>query len=227
MKIKDFFKPTKRKLILFISLVFILIFLKLYPVNVTSCGSFPPKCHESIEFRSLYTIVKNGFDWSPKILDASRQYIANPLYLSLYILYIFLTYIFTSFIVFLNRIKFLAITKFRLLIFILGLISFAPILTRLSGLYYSNFIYRIGELINILSLPFHFLNLFLFSFADVLLKFFDLGGADYDKLHMHLNWNTGYIENSNSLLLGFIIVILLWYLVTCLIIFIYNKIKKK
>ena len=167
MKNKGFLRPTIWKIILTIFLTFvILIFLKLYPVDTVGCG-WTSECHNYLTFHSLFSVIKNGFDWSPRIVDASINYIANPIYLILYFLYIFLTYIVASFIMFLYKIKFLIISKSRIIISLLALLSFAPLITRLSGFRVGDFIYTLGEFIGGISFPFYFLHGFLFWITNI------------------------------------------------------------
>ena len=56
------------------------------------------------------------------------------------------------------------------------------------------------------------------------LKFIDFGLDPFSKLSIFLNINQGIVKG--NLLLGFIIVIILWYFVACLFVFSYNKINK-
>lgn len=224
-KIKEFFRLTKGKVILTILLLFILIFLRFYPVYTPGCvrGSY---CHNEHTFHSLFGVIKNGFDWSPRIIDDGNiHYIADPFFLILYPLYMILTYMIAHFIIFLYKIRFLIISKSRIVILLLGLLSFSPMLTRLWG--YSRpggFIHNLGEITGGILLPFLLINVFFISIADITLKTFDFGSYPFSELSISLNVSQGYL-GGNSLILGFIIVIILWYLTACLIMFIYDKIK--
>lgn len=86
---EDFLKPTKRKILLFLSLLLIFIFfVKSYPCNLSMVFANQPVVSERLEFQSLYDVIRNGFMWSEIIPDASSySYYCQPFYLLLYFVY--------------------------------------------------------------------------------------------------------------------------------------------
>jgi hypothetical protein len=107
--IRDFLKPTRGKIILFVLLFLILVFLiNSYPCNVIGAEVWPTKASpppyqyyqdQDSELLLLPEVIKNGFNWSPTgpgqygfIYDNVTTYQCKPVYLLLYFVYSALLY---------------------------------------------------------------------------------------------------------------------------------------
>ncbi|MEM7821715.1 MAG: hypothetical protein QXX38_02800 [Candidatus Aenigmatarchaeota archaeon] len=121
-------------LLLFSFLFIILSSLNLYPLTLIGCGGFGVGgCVSALEFRSLITVLLNGFHWKESIPDASQEHIANPVFLLVYLILGLAIFKISPYLLEKilenkkNIIEFLLPTKLKLLLFFLGVLAMSQL----------------------------------------------------------------------------------------------------
>ena len=104
-------KSTIILLIIFAIVVILSLFVKVYPVNIHSCGGITDwSCGDYINHLSLFEVIKNNFNWvvDLQLTDtAPRIFSANKIYLAYYIVFLLLCIFLLIFLTkFLNKKKY-------------------------------------------------------------------------------------------------------------------------